>query len=385
MAGRLAVWRNARPGGFPVPDLALAALLFLIAVASAATGQPDEGPPAITVPAAVAMTAPLAWRRKLPLLPALAAAAANLLQGWLAHTPGSLWSLVVFAVGMYSVAAWSSEGAAAIGGSVLLAALLAGEWLGHGPDYLFIVLVFGGIWLLGRAARVWRGRLKYQQLHESDAARLAVAEERLRIARELHDVLGHSMSVIAVQADAAGAALDGRPDLAREPLRVIHSTARGSLAEIRAMLDVLRGEDGEAAPGLSRLGPLLDGSALAGLPVTQRISADLPALEPAADLALYRVVQESLTNVLKHAGMIPTSVSVQPAGGGVEAEIRNAPGHVPPGDPGRGYGLQGLRERMQLAGGTLDAGPMDDGGWRVCARIPGPGSPPRGAVGGEGT
>jgi signal transduction histidine kinase len=384
MAGRLAVWRNARPGGFPVPDVALAALLFVIAVASAATGRPDEGPLAITVPAAVAMTAPLAWRRKIPLLPALAGAAANLFQGWLAETPGSLWSLVVFAVAMYSVAAWSSEGFAAVGGAVLLAALLGGEWLARGPDYLFIVLVFGGIWLLGRAGRLWRSRLTFQQLHERDAARLAVAEERLRIARELHDVLGHSMSVIAVQADAAGAALDSVPDLARGPLRVIHSTARGSLAEIRAMLDVLRGEDGGAAPGLSQLGPLLDGSALAGLPVTQRISADLPTLEPAADLALYRVVQESLTNVLKHAGMIPTSVSVQRVGGGVEAEIRNAPGNVRAGGPGSGYGLQGLRERMQLAGGTLDAGPLDDGGWRVCARIPGPGSPPRGAVGGEG-
>ncbi len=375
MAGKLAVWWHARPGGFPAPDVAFAGLLLAAAVASTAAGEPDEGPLAVTVPAAVVMTASLAWRRKVPLMPAFAAAAANLFQGWLAQTPGSLWSLVVFAVAMYSVAAWSSEGAAALGGSVLLAALLGGEWLGRGPDYLFIVLVFGGLWLLGRAARTWRDRLSFAQLHERDAARLAVAQERLRIARELHDVLGHSMSVIAVQSDAAGAALEHRPDLAREPLQVIHSTARGSLAEIRSMLDVLRGEDEKAAPGLPQLGALLESNALAGLPVRKRISAELPALDPAADLALYRVVQESLTNVIKHAGLVPTSVSVLSVDGGVQVEVRNAPvtsgsGREAGQAAGAGYGLQGLRERMVLAGGTFDAGPTDDGGWEVGAFVP---------------
>ncbi|PYI69689.1 hypothetical protein CVV68_00840 [Arthrobacter livingstonensis] len=372
MAGSQAVWWHARPGGFPVPDVALAALLFVIGVASTAAGQPNEGPLSVTLPTAVVITASLCWRRKIPLLPAVAGAAANLFQGWLAETPGSLWSLVVFAVAMYSVAAWSSEGAAAVGGAVLLAALLGGEWLRRGPDYLFIVLVFGGIWLLGRASRLWRSRLTFQQLHERDASRLAVANERLRIARELHDVLGHSMSVIAVQADAAGAALESRAELAREPLRVIHSTARGSLAEIRTMLDMLRGDDGEGAPGLRQLQALLDSNALAGLPVTQRISTGLPALDPAADLALYRVVQESLTNVMKHAGLVPASVSVQPSDGGVEVEVHNGPAIAAGEDPGTGYGLQGLRERMQLAGGILEAGPTDDGGWRVFARVPAP-------------
>ena len=376
MARWLAALRNARPGGIPAADAVLAGLLLLVAVASVLAGKPDEGPPAVTLPAAVAMTGPLAWRRKSPLVPALACASANLFQAALAQAPGTLWSLVAFAVAMYSVAAWSTEGLAAVGGGVLLAALLVGEWLADGPDYLFIVLLFGGTWLLGRAARIWRGRLGHQQQHELDAARLAVAEERLRIARELHDVLGHSMSVIAVQADAAGAALDSAPELAREPLAAIHATARGSLAEIRTMLDVLHGEaggDGGAAgsPGLADLQTLLDSSRLAGLEVTGRIDAGLPDLSPAAGLVLFRVVQESLTNVLKHAGPVAAGVLLIPAGNAVQLEIRNEPGAVAvAAESPKGYGLRGLGERVRQLGGTFAAGPEADGGWLVTAVVP---------------
>ena len=386
MARWIALLRNTRPGGFSAPDAVLAVLLLLVAVASVLAGQPDEGPAAVTVPAAVAMTASIAWRRRVPLVPAVACAAANLCQGWLAQTPGSLWSLVAFSIAMYSVAAWSAEGPAAVGGALLLAALLAGEWLAQGPDYLFIVLLFGGIWLLGRAARIWRGRLSRQQLHERDAAKLAVAEERLRIARELHDVLGHSMSVIAVQSDAAGAALGHDPDLARKPLQVIHATARGSLAEIRAMLEVLHGDSGQepGGPGLDELRTLLEANALAGLDVSGTISPGLPALSPAAGLVVFRVVQESLTNVLKHAGRVPAVVSVAPEGPGVRVEIRNGPGAgsghdsgsagsagYAAGPPGSaGYGLQGLRERVGQVGGTFGAGAGDGGGWLVWAVVP---------------
>ena len=225
-----------------------------------------------------------------------------------------------------------------------------------------------------------------QQLHERDAAKLAVAEERLRIARELHDVLGHSMSVIAVQSDAAGAALGQDPDLARKPLQVIHATARGSLAEIRAMLEVLHGDSGQepGGPGLDELRTLLEANALAGLDVSGTISPGLPALSPAAGLVVFRVVQESLTNVLKHAGPVPAVVSVAPEGPGVRVEIRNGPGagsghdsgsagsagHAagPPGSAG--YGLQGLRERVGQVGGTFGAGAGDGGGWLVWAVVP---------------
>lgn len=371
----IAAWRSARPGGFPAPDLMLCGFLLAVALASVISGQPDEGPAAVTIPAAVVMAGSIAWRRRVPLVPAVACAAANLFQSWLAQMPGSLWSLVVLAIAMYSVSACSTEAMAAACGGLLLAALLAGEWLGGGSDFLFIVLLFGGIWLLGRAARIWRSRLTHQQLHERDAARLAVAEERLRIARELHDVLGHSMSVIAVQADAAQAALDRAPELAQEPLRVIHATARGSLAEIRALLDTLHNDDAQdgPGPGLAELQSLLDAGRLGGLEVSGSIGEQLPQLSPAAGLAVFRVVQESLTNVLKHAGPVPASVTVTPDGPGVRVEVRNGPGA---GEGGRapwapsGYGLQGLRERIRQVGGSFSAGPGDDGGWLVAAVVP---------------
>lgn len=378
----IAALRSARPGGFPLPDLLLCVLLLAVSLASVLTGEPDEGPGAVTIPAAVAMAGSLAWRRRSPLVPAVACAAANMFQSWLAQAPGSLWSLVVFAVAMYSVAANSTEAVAAAGGGTLLAGLLAGEWLSRGPDYLFIVLLFGGIWLLGRAARILRGRLNFQQQHERDMARLAVAEERLRIARELHDVLGHSMSVIAVQADAAQAALDCTPELVREPLRVIHATARGSLAEIRALLDALH--DGGGTPlggsGLAELRSLLDAGSMGGLPLSGIIQSGLPDLSPAADLAVFRVVQESLTNVLKHAGTVPVRLSLAPEGSGVRVEVRNAPGSRPAAPVPEGqaaYGLQGLRERIRQVGGSFSAGPAGDGGWLVTAVVPANDAAPR--------
>ncbi len=378
MRTRVAAWRQLRLGGLLGPDVALGALMLVIAVGSALAGRPDEGPLVVTVPTAIVMAGSLAWRRRFPFVPALACAVANVFQSSLAQTPGSLWSLAVLVVAMYSIAAYSAEGLAALGGAVLLASLLVGEWLARGPDYLFIVLVFGGVWLLGRAGRVGRSRIAYLHLHGQDAARLAVAQERLRIARELHDVLGHSLSVIAVQADAAGAALERDPALAKEPVNVIHSTARGSLAEIRTLVDMLRyddeatavGDSPVAVPGLLDLDALLDRTELTGLPLTRLIESGLLLPSPAFALTIYRVVQESLTNVIKHAGLAPTHVVVRRDASDVLVEIRNSPGAGSSPQLGVGYGLQGLRERVELAGGSLNASPRIDGGFTVTARLP---------------
>ena len=136
-----------------------------------------------------------------------------------------------------------AKGWPAIAGVGFVAALFLQERIDNGPDYLFIVLLFGGTWLLGRASRLWRTRVSHAEQHQRDLARLAVAEERVRIARELHDSVAHSLSVIAVQSDAAEAALAHDPDRAREPLRAINASARGSLHEIRDMLHLLRTDD----------------------------------------------------------------------------------------------------------------------------------------------
>ncbi|WP_170111104.1 sensor histidine kinase [Antricoccus suffuscus] len=378
MRTRVAAWRQLRLGGLLGPDIALGVFMLAIAFTSTLAGKPDEGPLIVTVPTAVVMTCSLAWRRRFPLVPAFACAAADLFQTSLAQAPGSQWSLAALVIAMYSTASYCSEQWAALAGAVLVASLLVGEWLVRGPDYLFIVLVFGGVWLLGRAGRVWRERIVYMHQHGQDAARLAVAQERLRISRELHDVLGHSMSVIAVQADAAGAALESEPDLAKEPVNVIHSTARGSLAEIRAMVDMLRYDDDGTgaedipamAPGLFDVDALLDRTETNGLPVTRSIESDLLVPSPAYGLTIYRVVQESLTNVMKHAGMVSTHVAVRRDGTDVVVEIGNSPGTECTAQQGIGYGLRGLRERLELLGGSMTAGPRADGGFAVIARLP---------------
>jgi signal transduction histidine kinase len=393
---RVAAWASLRVAGFPRGDLVLATALGAVAVASVLTGNPDEGPVALTLPVAVVTCAAVAWRTRAPMISVALIVAAGTVQTLAASAPGSLWSLVVYVIVMYSVAAHSREGMAAIAGVVFVAALFVQERIDNGPDYLFIVLLFGGTWLLGRASRLWRSRVSHAEQHQRDLARLAVAEERVRIARELHDSVAHSLSVIAVQSDAAEAALAHDPDRAREPLLAINASARGSLSEIRDMLHLLRDDTGTGymgagdtgtdtgaasvgtgdgaherwpTPGLGALDSLLTTARQAGLAIESRLGevGDLPA---AVDLAAYRIVQEALTNVAKHAGSVSVTLGIRRSRGSLELEVANSPG-VPTARPvGSGLGLLGIRERVALLGGTLRAGPTNDGGFRLVACLP---------------
>jgi signal transduction histidine kinase len=380
---RLAAWASRRSAGFPRGDLILAAVLGAVAVASVLTGNPDEGPVALTLPVAVVTCAAVAWRTRAPVVSVAFIVAAGTVQTIAAAAPGSLWSLVVYVIVMYSLAAHSREGVAAIAGVGFVAALFLQERIDNGPDYLFIVLLFGGTWLLGRASRLWRTRVSHAEQHQRDLARLAVAEERVRIARELHDSVAHSLSVIAVQSDAAEAALAHDPDRAREPLRAINASARGSLHEIRDMLHLLRTADvntvevrtvdGEhelrPAPGLGALDTLLATARQSGLAIETDLGdvGDLPAV---VDLAAYRIVQEALTNVRKHAGSVSVTLVIRRSGGSVELEVANSPG-VPTIRPvGSGLGLLGIRERVALLGGTLQTGTTGGGGFRLAVCLP---------------
>jgi signal transduction histidine kinase len=380
---RLAAWASRRSAGFPRGDLILAAVLGAVAAASVLTGNPDEGPVALTLPVAVVTCAAVAWRTRAPVVSVAFIVAAGTVQTIAAAAPGSLWSLVVYVIVMYSLAAHSREGVAAIAGVGFVAALFLQERIDNGPDYLFIVLLFGGTWLLGRASRLWRTRVSHAEQHQRDLARLAVAEERVRIARELHDSVAHSLSVIAVQSDAAEAALAHDPDRAREPLRAINASARGSLHEIRDMLHLLRTADvntvdvrtvdGEhelrPAPGLGALDTLLATARQSGLAIETDLGdlGDLPAV---VDLAAYRIVQEALTNVRKHAGSVSVTLVIRRSGGSVELEVANSPG-VPTIRPvGSGLGLLGIRERVALLGGTLQTGTTGGGGFRLAVCLP---------------
>jgi len=232
---------------------------------------------------------------------------------------------------------------------------------------------FAGIGVANRRAYV----ASIKERAEADARR-QIDEERLRIARELHDVVAHTMATINVQASAAAQVLRDRPDQAAESLGAIRTASKDGLRELRAILNVLRHADEGAdptwpVPGLSRLDALAEGARAAGLPVTVTVTGqprDLPAV---TDVAAFRIVQEALTNAIRHAGPATADVAVRYGGGDLEIEVTDT-GRGPAADgggpAGPGHGLRGMRERAAAAGGTIETGPGPAGGFRVAARFP---------------
>ncbi|MFC9586584.1 sensor histidine kinase [Streptomyces yangpuensis] len=235
-----------------------------------------------------------------------------------------------------------------------------------------------------------RQRIAEQEsISEAERSRRTLLEERARIARELHDVVAHHMSVITVQADSAPYRLPGMPEPVQEEFAAIAASARESLGEMRRLLTVLRAPDGAGdgagdggaggvrapQPGIGRLQQLVEATVRAGQPVVLSLAADAAeAAPPAVDLSAYRIVQEALANVVRHAPGAPTRVSVTVDDDEVLVLVVNGPAArdavVEPDGPGTGHGLVGMRERVRLTGGTLDTGPLPDGGFRVAARLP---------------
>jgi signal transduction histidine kinase len=251
-------------------------------------------------------------------------------------------------------------------------------------------VVFGGAWLLGRALR-GRGQHAEQlaqraaqlEADQQAQARAAVAAERARIARELHDVIAHSVSVMVIQAGAAEQLLGQAPERARGPPEAVQDTGRQTIVELRRLLGILR-EDGQEPslapqPGLAGLDLLVEEMRQAGLPVQLRVEGRPGRLPPGIDLAAYRILQEALTNTLRHAGPARAEVTVRYQDHAVELEVLDdGPGAGPHAavDVGSGQGLVGMRERVALYGGTLQAGPRDTTagsaatGYAVRARLP---------------
>ena len=369
-----------RPGGLPLPDLVLSVALAVASTGAIFSGEVDEGSRWLTLPVALICAAAVAVRTRRPLEGATAVALAGLVQALAgAESPGTLMALVATLVMVYTVGAECAEGPASIGLTVVLGSALLQEWLDQGSDYAFITIEIGGVWLLGRAARSWRARATYAEQHQRDLARLAVAEERTRIARDLHDMVAHSLSVIAVQADAAEASLEVDASRAGTALRAIRGSAREALGDMRQMLYLLRIDDADGADdraparGVADLPRLVAGMEEAGLPVDSRIEApdDLPS---GISLAAYRIAQEGLTNVRRHAGQVRTRLVVASRDRDLWVEVHNDP--PVNGAPAQGvalssgFGLIGVRERALATGGDLDAGPTSDGGYALVARLP---------------
>lgn len=248
------------------------------------------------------------------------------------------------------------------------------------PTFLPILVWFAAAWGVGRLVRSWRlravelERLTGQLAAERDArAREAVTVERARIARELHDVIAHNVSVMSVQAAAADRVLDGDQPVVREALRTIEGTARATVDEMRRMLGILRTADRESElapqPGLDDVESLVEQARAAGLPVDLRVEGTARALPAGLELSAYRILQEALTNTIKHAGEARAAVTVRYASRAVEIEVLDdGPGDG--GGAGTRHGIVGMRERVALFGGELETGRREEGGWMLRARLP---------------
>jgi signal transduction histidine kinase len=260
-------------------------------------------------------------------------------------------------------------------------------------DAAFVSLALVGAWVLGDRARVQRAlaaelaeRAARLERERAAEARRAVAEERTRIARELHDVVAHHVSMMVVQAEAGPVAVEGDPARAAGAFEAIAATGRQALVEMRRLLGVLRG-DGDRdqtpslapQPGLADVGSLVEQVGRAGLRVELVVEGTEAPLPAGVDLSAYRIVQEALTNAVKHAGPGRARVLVRYGEHDLEVHVRDEGGRGPalarPADGRAGQGLVGMRERVNLFGGELHAGPGPDGGFTVDARLPlrGPG------------
>jgi signal transduction histidine kinase len=222
------------------------------------------------------------------------------------------------------------------------------------------------------AARLEERAIALEQRREADA-REAVAAERARIARELHDVVAHSVSVMTVQVSGVRRLLKPEQERERAALETVERTGREALAEMRRLLGVLRETDGAAElapqPGLDGLERLLDQVRASGLPVELSVEGERRPLPAGVDLSAYRIVQEALTNALKHAGKANAWVELRYDPDALQLEVANDGATALAGD-GRGHGLHGMRQRAEVCGGTLDAGPRPGGGFRVRASLP---------------
>jgi signal transduction histidine kinase len=247
-------------------------------------------------------------------------------------------------------------------------------------DFVFANLVFGIIWIIGfslgrkfEEADEMKERADRAEREREEQARAAVAEERARIARELHDVVGHSVSVMTVQASGVRRLLRPDQEREREALLVVERTGREALAEMRRMVGVLRRPEEAPAlapqPSLEHLDRLVEQAREGGLPVELRIEGQPGQLPGGVDLTAYRLVQEGLTNVMKHARATRAEVLVNYGDGYLEVTVSDDGQGVGNGDGG-GHGLVGMRERVSVYGGDIDAGPQPGGGYRLRAKLP---------------
>ncbi|MFF0862459.1 sensor histidine kinase [Nonomuraea sp. NPDC003560] len=384
MFGRVRAWSRRHGGLVSVLRVAPLAVFSLLLAIPYASLTPAGGGRYLGVAGYLALSvlliAPLLWRRR-PLAAYAVITLASFGQ-WLAHVDPLPANLAVM-VALWTVASECAFRWALAAGLVaelgIFLALVNWSVATFGMFFSGSIFVVT-IWLAGLYANTRRRylegleeRAERAERERDQQARMAAAAERTRIARELHDVVAHNVSVMVVQADGAGFALDSDPEQARLAVRNISKTGRAALAEMRRMVGVLReneddGTDYTPQPGLGQLEELVRG---AGVPASLRIGGVPGELPEGQQLAVYRIVQEALTNALKHGGP-HVQARVEIDYGGPELVVRvtdDGRGAAAPRSPD-GHGLIGMRERVGMYGGAVSAGPLTGGGFEVLARLP---------------
>ena len=366
-------------------DGLLALLLAALGAGTAFAGRPVL----VALPLLLAMIIPVVFRRRNPVAAFSVAVVSGAAQ--LVVFPRPSAADLAIPVLLYTLAAYRPRRVSLAGLAICLLGAILGVlvWttgLAVGRQIVVALVIFCGTalvaWVLGdsmRYRRAYYAALEERAARlerEADAqAQIATATERARIARELHDVIAHHVSVMVVQADGAGYALDGNPERARRALAAISATGRQTLTEMRRLLGLLRSGDARTQltpqPGLGQLRELVEQARAAGMSVSLTQQGAPHPLPEGAELAAYRVVQESLTNTRKHGGLAAAaSIILRYGHDGLVVQVSdNGRGDATAGD-GIGHGLAGMRERVEMYGGTVTAGPLPEGGYQVTAQIP---------------
>jgi signal transduction histidine kinase len=361
--------------------LALALVAFqIVGTFGAAHEQTDRADvDALAIALVVASAVPLVWRRRYPIAVLTATHSIVLAYLLLDYPRGPIFLsplIAFFSVVLQGrrVAAWIVLAAGFVA-ETFLPAIVTDE---PAPDVGELFLF--GAWLLviagaAELVRIRRERSRETARTREEEALRRATEERLRIARELHDVLAHNISMINVQAGVALHLLDERPEQARPALTAIKQASKDALIELRSVLGVLRrvdDQDGsrDPAPTLARVDDLVSRAGATGLEVIKRVEGSARPLPAPVDVAAFRIVQEALTNVVRHAGATTATVAVTYGNEAVTVEVEDDGRGSAAGSIGSGSGIVGMRERAQSVGGTVEAGPREGGGFRVRARLP---------------
>jgi signal transduction histidine kinase len=371
------------PSRPPRVDILVAAGLLVWALLEALLDH-GPGPLAGRIAFAVAVSVPLAFRRQAPGVVVVVLSVATLaraLPASVAETGLNPFPSMLLAA--FSVASYARTKLPEVSGRILLFATMviaveSDYYAGGGANagnLAILSLFFGGAWASGWLVRQRAAQARRAVAESGERALAAVSDERARIARELHDVVAHSVSIIAVQAGAAEELIERDPDKARQHMASVRRTAREAMTEMRRLLDVLRTDEPGYAPqaGLARLPDLLDETRGAGVPGELVEQGERPRPAPGVDLVAFRVVQESLTNVRKHAPGAATRVQFRYGPKTLELEVTNEAAVTPANANGSrrgGHGVVGMRERVRLFDGSFDAQPMPNGGFRVRATLP---------------